>query len=124
MATEQNLDTLSFPVDVDSSSLQYRAMTLNSDGELAVPSAGGSIVGVLQNAPDTAGQPGSIATGGRTKIVAGEALDPGDVLTPGTSGVFVVCATGDLPCGTCCETAGASGDIVSMIVTPHLAAPE
>lgn len=119
MATEQNLQKLSFPAGVDLSDYQYRAVKKDSSGVLQLGTAGARIDGILQDAPES-GEPGAVAVAGRSKCVAGEAFDVDALLTPGANGVMVVCGTGDIPCGTATESAGASGDVASMIVNPQL----
>lgn len=122
MATEQNLNKLTFPAGADLRERQYRAVKKDANGELQLATAGARIDGILQDDPND-GESGVIAIGGRSKCYAGEAFDEDALLTPGANGVLVVCGTGDVPCGTATESAGASGDVVSMIVNPQLNAP-
>jgi len=49
-----NVPPISIPASADLSAYQFRAMKLGSTG-LALPSAGGDVVGILQDAPSAAG---------------------------------------------------------------------
>ena len=121
MATEQSLVLLSYPVNADSSALQYTAMVLNASGKLVNPSAGARALGILQDDPDTANQAGALAVSGRSKAKAGGVFAVDAVLTPGTTGKLVEAGTGDVPFATAITASTADGEIVDVIINPHIA---
>ncbi len=96
----------------DLSSAQYKFLTLESDGQLDLADATtDEPIGVLQNAPDTAGKEARVVKGGQTKVVAGEALAVNTIVSTDASGQAVACPAGSWPCGRVVVAAGASGDL-------------
>jgi hypothetical protein len=92
----------SAPADVDLSASQYCGVDLNTDGELVLPTAGGAIVGVLQNDPAAAGRSGSYQYFGITKMKVDSA------------GRAVTASAGDVALGAAigkCRVGGAINNI-------------
>ena len=89
MATENKLFTISLPAGADLSALQYRAVKLNSSGNVVVIAAiTDIIIGILQNKP-ASGEPAEIApisAGGVSKLILGETLAIGVKVGPSTVG--------------------------------------
>jgi hypothetical protein len=97
MAYEKDLKCRGFVADTDLSSYQYRAVKLDSDGEIILASdANDRAVGVLQDAPSAAGRGCLVAVGGVTKAIAGAAITAGSAVEVGTGGKFVTLTTGPI----------------------------
>lgn len=116
MATENALQTRSYPASGDLSASQYCFMKITG-GQLAVASAGGgNAVGVLQNKPNAAGRAGSIGYSGTSKVLCGGTFSAGDRITCDGSGKAVGLISGDASgCGTAMSD-GASGKIASVLL--------
>lgn len=96
MAREEALKCISVPANTDLSSYQYRFVTVNSSGNLALTGDGANADGVLQDKPAAAGRPGSMAIEGVTKLIASGTITAGDDIASGASGVGVKATTGDI----------------------------
>lgn len=114
MATEEALQCQSYPANADLSTKQYYFVVVNSSGNAAVAGAGNAM-GVLQNAPAAAGRAANVAIGGRTKVVCGGTINPGDRVTSDSSGKCVAVGSGEIELGFCVE-AGTSGVIASIVL--------
>lgn len=104
----------SAPADTDLSASQYCGVDMNSTGELILPTAGGAIVGVLQNDPDTAGKAGTYQHGDITKMKLGGTVAVGDFVKVDSSGRAVTASAGDVALGAAigkCRTGGAINNI-------------
>ena len=101
--------------DYYTTSKQYYAMKMNSDGyaELAGASPE-ALIGVLQNKTKQY-EAGAIRNIGVTKIVAGGTFDAGDKLTSDSASKAVEAAAGEKYFGVARE-AGVTGRVVSMIM--------
>lgn len=99
-------------------SYQYSFVNINTSGLLALPSAGGRAVGVLQDAPGI-GSPGAVCfPGDITKIMAGAAgFAAGDNVMTDASGYGVTASSGRYVLGVAL-TAGVSGSIGELIFQP------
>ncbi len=101
----------SAPVGSDLSASQYCGVDYNSSGQLALPSAGGAIVGVLQNNPDTAGKAGSYQHGAITPMKLGGTVAKGDFVKVDSSGRAVTASAGDVALGAAIGKCRIGGDI-------------
>lgn len=104
----------SAPADVDLSASQYCGVSINSSGELVLPSAGAAIVGVLQNDPDAAGKAGTYQHTGVTKMKLGGTVAQGDKVKVDSSGRAVTASAADVLAGQCigwCRIGGAVNNI-------------
>lgn len=104
----------SAPADVDLSASQYCGVSINSDAELVLPSAGAAIVGVLQNDPDAAGKAGTYQHTGITKMKLGGTVAKGDKVKVDSSGRAVTASAADVLAGQCigwCRIGGAVNNI-------------
>jgi hypothetical protein len=116
MALQERINPLSVLASADLSASQFCFVTLNGSGQLALPSAGGDAIGVLQDKPDAAGRVGLVGLlegSGRLKVVAGATLTPGQKVQSDASGHAIVAATGDRELGTVL-VGGASGELVEI----------
>lgn len=104
----------------DLSSSQYKFVKLNSSGEAAAIAANTDrAIGVLQNAP-TAGQEAEVLVVGGTKLVAGEAIAEGAVLSTTSAGkadsITVGSATTQYILGTALTEVSNDGEIFTAVV--------
>lgn len=101
-----------------SSSGQYTFVNVNASGQAAqVSGSGGAAVGVLYNKPSGAGRAAEVAISGIVKIVAGGVLGTiGVKISSTAAGKAQLASTGHHVLGTLLETAGADGDIVSILL--------
>ncbi len=98
------------PAGSDLSASQYCGVNLNSSGQLALPSAGGAIIGVLQNDPDASGKAGTYQHSDITKMKLGGTVTAGDFVKVDSSGRAVTASAGDVAAGAAigkCRTGGA-----------------
>lgn len=116
MAYEQTLRTIGAPASADLSASQFCFMTVNSSGQLALPSAGGDADGILQDKPNGVGVEGELAVLGISKLVVGTAgVTCGDLLTTDAAGKAVTATTGNKILGRALAT-GASGIIIPALI--------
>lgn len=115
-STQDNAIDITVEAGADLSSLQYTFVTMASDGQVdGTTSAGGTALGVLQNAPDAAGKAAVVRVVGPTKLVAGATITPDDKLQSTTAGKADVAASGDHVLGQALANAD-SGDVFSAFV--------
>lgn len=106
----------SIPASADLSASQYCGVKIDSSGNLALPSAGGAIVGVLYTKPNALGRAGTVygvGTGIR-KLKYGGTITAGDVLKVGSDGKFSTASGPDIAAGAGVAVAtvsGSSGDV-------------
>jgi hypothetical protein len=117
MATDQNGPFLSFPADVDLSASQYCLVTLNGDGELALPAAGAKFVlGSLYNKPAAAGRAGNVKRDGTIKVKAINTCTAGGPLKVDAAGKVLNAVATDHAIAIACES-GVAGDIIEVVLT-------
>lgn len=118
MATENALQTRSYPAGSDLSASQYCFMKITG-AQLAVASSGGlDAVGVLQDKPAAAGRAGLIAYGGTTKVLCGGSFSAGDAITCDGSGKAIGAISGDGPRLGIAMADGSSG-VISSVLLDH-----
>lgn len=104
----------SAPANADLSASQYCGVNLNSSGKLELPSAGGAIVGVLQNDPDAADEAGTYQHSDITPMKLGGTVAKGDFVKVDSSGRAVTASAGDVAAGAAigkCRIGGAINNI-------------
>jgi len=104
----------------DLSAKQYHFVKLDTAGKAAAVAANTDRpIGVLQNAP-TAGQEAEVLVVGGTKLVAGEAVTEGAVLSTTSAGkadsITVGTATTQYILGTALTEIAADGEILTAVV--------
>lgn len=102
------------------SAKQYHFVKLNGSGEaIAVAAITDRPIGVLQNAP-TAGQEAEVLVVGGTKLVAGEAVTEGAVLSTTSAGradsIAVGTATTQYILGTSLLEVGGDGQVTTAVI--------
>jgi len=118
MSSYQMVCSVSLPVASDLSASQYCCVNLNSSGQVALPSAGGDIVGVMQDTEGSAAnRVTAVATmfGAITKVKLGGTVTAGDYLKVDTSGRVVTATSGSFVVGRC-VAGGAINNIGTMIL--------
>src|SRR5262245_48848434 len=85
-----------------------------TDLQIALAGAGGQIIGVLYNTPNT-GEAAAVVTAGITKVEAGGTVTAGDRVKSDASGKAVTAASTDLHVGVA-VTGGASADRRSVLL--------
>ncbi|MFQ5473499.1 MAG: capsid cement protein [Dehalococcoidia bacterium] len=104
------------PAGSDLSSSQYRGMLINASGQLAAPSAGGRISGILQNDPAAAGRAGELLVSGRARCEAGGAVTAGDYLAVDALGRLTTRATNQVIVGQALESASGAGSYFDALI--------
>jgi len=116
MAYEQTLRTVGLPASADLSASQFCFVAVNSDGNLALPAAGGDADGILQDKPNALGAFGEVGILGVSKLVVGAAgVTAGDLLTTDTAGKAVTAASTNKILGRALAS-GASGVIIPALI--------
>ncbi len=114
MAFDNRILTHGFPASGDLSGNKFRAVKIDSNGEIAVATAiTDIIIGILQNEPDAQGKEASVALEGISKIVLGATLAIGVQCGTGTDGRAVADAATNYTIGTILQ-GGDAGDVGSV----------
>lgn len=79
------------PASADLSSYQYYFCEITTGALTVCNAAGDFAVGVLQNKPTAAGREADVVIFGPTKLVAGEAITAGNLITTSNAGKAMVC---------------------------------
>lgn len=115
MASSKPILTDTFPVAADMSADQFLFATLNTSGELELPTTnGGTVVGVLADTP-RAGTHGTVTLLGIEKVTAGASIVPLQALTTTTAGKAVPAVAGNAVAAIALQAA-ATGDVFSVLV--------
>jgi hypothetical protein len=122
MAHDSTLNCITVAANADLSAAQYRFVKLvNSSGEARAARAdlNSRVIGVLQNDPAVAGYAATVAIGGISKVVAGDAITAGVAVTTDSAGRAVPVASADaFEVGIAMVTAAAAGDIIPVLLHP------
>lgn len=120
---------ITLPAGADLSAYQYHFAAVDASGYGTITSAATTPnLGILQNKPSAAGQAARIRVAGISKLVAGAALNEGDMLastpvdaTSGSAHGFGTAAAagqvGVFVGAICLASCGASADITDVLVT-------
>ena len=112
------LRTRSFPASADLSADQYCIVDLDSNGNIALPSAGADAIGVLQDKPKRLGEACSVCSPGDiTKIVAAGTITAGQHFMSDASGHAVACTSSAHALGKALVTT-ATGGIYAFLFQP------
>lgn len=119
MAYEILANQLTLPVAADYSASQYRFVKVNSSGQWVRVGDGEHADAVLQDDPDSAGDPGAAALAGSvTKIEAGGTVTAGGLIASDSSGRAVDIVSGDYVLGRAVSGATGSGQYITAIFQP------
>lgn len=117
MATEQALQIITLPAAGDLSSYQYCFVSIDSNGRVALTSAGAQADGVLQNKPAALGRAAEIAISGVTKLLCGGTVTKGALIAATTNGKGLDATSGDNISAVSADTAaGSNGTIISALL--------
>lgn len=117
MAIEQMSLSIGFmTAAADLSAKQFYLLKVAANGTVNLQtSAGGAILGVLQNKPES-GQAADVSVSGVSKVLAGGTLAAGDPVQAHTDGTAIKALTGDVSCGTVLFGA-ASGEYATILLS-------
>lgn len=119
MAYENATVTITVPAAADLSTHQYKLVTVNSSGQVALGTATTLIVGALQNKPTAAGQAATVCWAGVSKVVAAGVITAGARVTSDANGLAIAATTaGDAVIGVALATAAAN-DIIPVLINPY-----
>lgn len=111
----------SYDAAADLRTSQYLCMVRNTAGQVALSGAGGKVIGILQNEPNT-GEAAAVAQSGSSRVVSngsGTAIDEGDWLKSDGSGKAVKAATDkDFAFGQAMNPSSADGTIIGVDLIP------
>lgn len=117
MAYESLTPLRSIKVTASFASKQYTFVTIDTNGQLASPSAGGDVIGIIQDDP-AAGEVGSVCRPGDiTKVKLGGSVSAGNDVTCDGNGAAVAATSADRVHGKALE-GGSSGQLVTIIYQP------
>ncbi len=125
MAWENPVHDISLPAGADLSGSQYFIVAVNANGEAVLAGAGAIAIGVLQNKPGL-GQSAQVRVLGETKMVAGAAINRGQLIAADAAGKAKVA----VPASTNTSDAGVAQDpligsyVLGVALTPAAAANE
>lgn len=115
--------TIGWEASADLSAVRFRFVEMDGSQQLQQCNAAGDFAfGVLQDKPDAAGKVGEVVVFGGTKLVAGEAITKGDLLTTDNAGRAVVMTpigaveADSAILGRALESAGAANDVFGALV--------
>ncbi|HET8628780.1 MAG TPA: capsid cement protein [Thermomicrobiales bacterium] len=110
-------DMRTYKANVDLSADQYRFVAIVATDSVpplcGLPSAGGGVAGVLQNAPST-GLAATVAAGGISKVYAGAAIAAGDYVAAGADGRALTATTGQERVGRALRAASGAGIVIPV----------
>lgn len=115
MAYQEAVQSISLPVASDYSAKQYRFGQVNSSGRFELTSSGAPADGVLQDKPSAAGNIGSVAISGVSKVSAGGTIAAGDYVMSDADGDAIVATSGSAVAGIALAAA-VSGDIFPVLL--------
>lgn len=119
MAYEDAGKQVSLLAAADLSAKQYHAVKVDGNGRVALAGAGEAAIGILQNKP-TAGQAATVMVSGISKMVAGAAINEGDLIAVGAAGkakVAVAATTNTADAGAAQDPLVGS-HVIGVAVTP------
>ena len=116
MALQEGVRSMSLPAAEDLSASQFCFMNIDAAGRIALPSANGDAVGVLQDKPDAidrAGEVGMLEASLRLKVIAAGTITAGNKIKTDAAGKALVATTGTHVLATALKSAVA-GDLVEI----------
>jgi hypothetical protein len=116
-----HLDT-TYLAAADLSAKQYRFVTVDSNGRMAVATRGALAIGILQDKPAALDRAGVVRTvcGTKSKVVVGTGgLTKGQVIVSDANGAAVTAASSDNAYLGFALEAGSAGDIIAMLWQPR-----
>lgn len=116
MAYENHLENITMVAGADLSALQYRFVTMASDGQIDPTGTGLGADGVLQNDPAAAGRAATVAISGVSKVEAGGAITKGANVSSDSTGRAITATSGHRVLGVAQETVTTAGQILPVLL--------
>ena len=112
---------ISFEASADLSTKQYRFMTIDSNGQLALATRGALAAGILQDKPAAQGRAGELRTvsGTVSKVVLGGTVTKGQALVSDANAAAVNASSSDNAYLGFALEGGSSGQIIAMLWQPR-----
>jgi hypothetical protein len=107
--------TISLPVASDLSAHQYCAVNVDGSGNAVLPADGGVAIGVLQNDPK-GGQTAAVRVEGVSFMVAGGAVNAGQLVSVDANGQATPAQSGNHVLGIALDSASAAGEQISVLL--------
>jgi len=114
MAVQEALISVTLTAGADLRTHQYKFVSVDSDGLIALTVDDGKAQGVLLNAPNT-GEAATVAISGIVKVRCGAVVTRGGAVASGASGAAKNVDTNAVALGTALEI-GANGRIISILL--------
>jgi hypothetical protein len=114
MAIQEAVTSVTLIAAADLRTHQFKWVTVNSSGLVALTGDDAAADGVLLNAPN-AGEAATVQIGGITKVKCGGVVTRGGLVASGAAGVAKNADTNALTMGRALET-GASGRVISILL--------
>jgi hypothetical protein len=117
MALQNKLLSLSFPAAGDLSASQFRFVSVNSAGRVAITGAGAHASGVLQGTPDAIDKTAEVAMlngSGKVKVMSAGTIAAGAKVMSDASGEALTATATNHVLGTA-AMAAVAGDIFSIL---------
>lgn len=121
--TQNILDTLTVKIDTNLASKQYFLVNFETDESVVnLATDATKIPFVLQDDGDgsSTAKTGSIITAGRVLVKVGGSVNAGDSCTSNGSGQGIAASSAGQKCAGVFLQGGASGDLVPMLIAPHV----
>lgn len=116
MSNHEILSEISLIAAADLSALQFRFVTVDSNGKAAQnTTAGGRVIGVNTGKP-VADEVTTVAVGGVSKVAAGAVVAAGAEVASDNVGRAVTATTGDHIIGTALKAAGAADEVIPVLL--------
>lgn len=92
---------------------QFKLIDLDANGDGVLAGNGATVLGVLQNKPDS-GQAAEVMELGTSKVLTGATFNEGDLLASDAAGKAVVATTGEITFGMAREASGAADTLITV----------
>ncbi len=100
----------------DLSANQHHMGAIDGNSEIVIAGASVAIAGVIQNKPNAQGAATTMMRNGISKIVAGAAVPAGVAIASNASGRAVQAVSTNFVIGESITSAGADGEIISVLL--------
>lgn len=110
---------ITFEASGDLSTKQYRFVTLDSNGQIAVATRGALAIGVLQDKPAAINRAAQVRTLLVSKVVLGGTVTKGQALVSDANGAAVNASSSDNAYMGFAMEGGSSGQIIAMLLQPR-----
>lgn len=117
MATTEAGISITLPAAADLTTHQYKFVSIDANGAVALTANDAHADGILLNDPNT-GEAATVLISGVGKVKCGAAVTAGGDIASGANGAGKNAATASAVLGTALET-GASGRIISVLFHPR-----